>query len=209
MKILFFGGGNGEDSDRNILIFYPEKFSEDMIKKNYSKIVSCIRIILPKDCNYEHKVYLSGIMKLGVKREKIGDILVHSDGADIIILNEIVEFVTSNLKNLTRFSRARFDIINIEDIRQIERKYETFKIVVSSMRLDNFVAELARTSRNKAIEIINEQRVFVNYELEAKFSKKINIGDVITIRGKGKFIISEFLNMTKSEKYAVNINKFI
>lgn len=209
IKQFLFWGGNGEASDRNILIFYPEKFSQEMVEKNYSKIVSGIRIQLPKECEYEHRVYLSGIMKLGIKREKIGDILVQENGADIVVLNEVAEFVKNNLESLTRFSKAKCTIIPIKEIRKIEKKYEILSVIVSSMRLDSFVSELARTSRNKSLDIINEQRVFVNYELETKFSKKINLGDVITIRGKGKFIVDEISHKTRSEKYAVSIKKFV
>lgn len=93
-----FFGGNGEDSDRNVLIFYPEKFDISMVQKNYSKILSCIKIIAPKNVEYEHRMVLSGIMKLGLKREKIGDILVRENGADIIVLSEVAEFLQSNLR---------------------------------------------------------------------------------------------------------------
>lgn len=204
---LFFGG-NGENSERNILLFYPEKFSKEMVEKNYPKIVSAIRIELPKDLEYEHKIYLSGILKLGVKREKVGDILVSENGADIIVLNEIADFLENNLQNLTRFKRASCDIIPISQIEPKEKEFEEFSIIVSSMRLDNFVAELARTSRSRAIQMLNEQRIFVNSIMEMKFSKKINVGDVITIRGKGKFIVGEMDRKTKSEKYVINMKKF-
>lgn len=205
---IFFGG-NGESSDRNILIFYPDKLSKEMVQKNYDKILSAIKITLPKDLNYEHRIYLSGIMKLGVKREKIGDILVREDEADIIVLNEIADFLKNNLQDLTRFRKANFDIISINDIVPQERKFEEFSIIVSSMRLDNFVSELARCSRTKALEIINSQRVFLNYNMEIKFSKKINIGDIINVRGKGKFIVGDIETKTRTEKYVVNMKKFI
>jgi len=205
---LFFGG-NGENSDRNILIFYPEKFLPEMVEKNYSKIASGIRITLPKNVSYEHKIYLSGILKLGVKREKVGDILVREDGADIIVLNEIVEFLKNNLENLTRFQSSKIEIIDVNNIKKQEKNFEDMKIIVSSMRIDNFVSELAHCSRTKALEILDEQKVQINYNLETKSSKKINIGDVITIRGKGKFIAYEIDHQTKSDKYVVNIKKFI
>lgn len=54
------------------------------------------------------------------------------------------------------------------------------------MRLDNFVAELLRTSRTKATEFIEEGRIFVNYEETYKSSKAIKEGDILTIRGKRK-----------------------
>ena len=205
---VFFGGSQ-EESERNILLFFPDKFNLKMVEKNYNKILSVIRITLPNDLNYEHKNYLSGIMKLGVKREKVGDILVRENGADIIVLNEIVEFLKINLPELTRFRNAKIDQINIEQLEYKEKEFEEMKIVVTSMRLDNFVSEIARCSRSRAIDILNEQRVFVNYELETKFSKKINISDVITIRGKGKFIVGEIDRKTRSDKLVINIKKYV
>ena len=64
-KILnskFFGGNI--ESDRNILIFYPEKINEKMLEKNYDNILKVIKIFLPSEIKYEHKNYLSGIMKI-------------------------------------------------------------------------------------------------------------------------------------------------
>ena len=209
IKNYVFFGGNGENSDRNILIFFPQKFTVEMVEKNYSKMVSAIRIALPNEVSYEHRIYLSGIMKLGIKREKIGDILVRQNGADIIVLNEVAEFLKNNLQDLTRFRKANFDIINIDDVKKQEKEFQEMSIIVTSMRLDNFVSELARCSRTKAIEILNEQRVFVNYNLETKFSKKINIGDIITIRGKGKFVVDKINSKTKSDKFCVNVNKYV
>lgn len=44
---LFFGEDN--NLDRKVLIFYPEKLDEDIIKKNLNDIISVIRIVLPPD----------------------------------------------------------------------------------------------------------------------------------------------------------------
>ncbi len=204
---IFFGG-NGEDSERNILLFYPDKFDMKMVQKNYGKIVSAIRISLPKNLSYEHRIYLSGIMKLGVRREKIGDILVRENGADVIILNEIADFLKNHLSELTRFKSAKFDQIDIDEVEHKEREFEMLSVIVSSMRLDNFVAELSRCSRSKAIEILNAQKVFVNDCLETKFSKKMNVKDVITVRGKGKFIIEEVVRRTRANKLVITIKKY-
>ena len=205
---LFFGG-NGEDSERNILLFYPEKFSQEMVEKNFCKIVCALSIQLPKEVHYEHKIYLGGILKLGIKREKIGDILVRENGADIIVIQEIAEFLKQHLVELTRFQKADCEIISIDEVEHKEKQFEHFSIIVSSMRLDNFVSELARCSRTKAGEILKEQRVLINDAIETKFSRKVNIGDRITIRGKGKFVVQEMEHKTKSEKQVIGVNKFI
>ncbi len=72
---LFAGGFN--NAERSILVFFPDKFEEEYIKSQLQNWIAIMRIELPKYCEeYTHREYLGGIMKLGVKREKIGDILV-------------------------------------------------------------------------------------------------------------------------------------
>ena len=60
----------------------------------------------------------------------------------------------------------------------------------------------------KAVDIINEGRVLVNYISEIKPNKKILINDIITIRGKGKFIFDGIEKETKSERLLLNIRKY-
>ena len=77
------------------------------------------------------------------------------------------------------------------------------------MRLDNVIAELARCSRNKALEIIGQERVFINFQNETKKTKQIKTGDMITIRGKGRFYIKEFSGQTRSGRTILTVEKFI
>ena len=83
------------------------------------------------------------------------------------------------------------------------------KIIVPSLRLDNFVSDLARTSRSKAVQIIDQERVFVNGQNETKASKQLKLNDIITIRGKGRFVIKEFAGTTRSGRTVVVIEKYI
>lgn len=203
---IFYGGK--VEADRKILIFYPEKFSVDIVEKNFEKILKVIEIKLPNDLKYEHREFLSGIMKLGIKREKFGDILVTEYGADIISLLEVTNYLVLGLKDLTRFKKSEIKIKNINELKNIELEFENINIIVSSIRLDNFVAELARCSRSKAEELIEEGRVFINSINEFKSSKKINKGDIITIRGKGKFIFDDIEKETKRGKFLINFRKY-
>ena len=203
--------GGFEEAERKIFIFYPEKFNEQVVKKNIQNIIQIIRIQLPDDLKgkYTHRDYLGGVMKLGVKREKLGDIIVDNNGADIIIDKEICKFLLENLKELTRFSKSIITLENIQNLRNVEIRKEELEIIVSSLRLDNIISELARCSRNKALEIINMERVFINFQVETKKTKQIKEGDIITIRGKGRFIIKEKIGQTKSGRTILKIEKFI
>ena len=203
--------GGFEEAERRVLIIYPEKYNLEMIEKNYSKIMNVIRIVLPEEekGEYSHRNYLGGIIKVGIKREKVGDILVSNDGADILVKSETTETLKKELAGLTRFENAKFETIERKDIRKLEIKVEEINIIVPSLRLDNFVSDLARTSRSKAVQIIDSERVFINGQNETKSSKQIKLGDIITIRGKGRFIVKEFSGTTRSGRTVVKIEKYV
>ena len=203
LENAFFYGVN-ENADRKILVFYPEKLTEELVRKSLKSVLSGIRIILKNDQigNYEHKNYLSALIKIGIDRGKIGDILVDDYGADIIAFDMNKEFIIQSLSELTRFRKANIDIIPIDDIKQKIDRFEESTIIVSSMRIDNIVAELAGCSRTNADEYINSEKVFVNYETVLKVSKTIFEGDIVTIRGKGKFRI------TRNNRFVIKVNKY-
>ena len=146
-------------------------------------------------------------MKLGIRREKIGDIIVRKDGADIIVKSDLAEYLKNNLQGLTRFQKSNIEIKNIEELIYIKPEKQVIKINVPSMRLDCIVGELARCSRNDANKYLEEERVFVNFKEEIRSSKNVNEGDFITIRGKGRFKISKILGTTKKGRISLEIEK--
>lgn len=206
---IFYGGF--EESERKVLILYPEKYNLEMVEKNYSKIIKIIRINLSEEDykKYSHRNYLGGIVKIGMKREKVGDILVFDEGADILVKEESSLILKQELGTLTRFENAKFEILNIKDLRKQELKVEEISIIVPSFRLDNFVSDLAKTSRSKAVQIIESERVFINGKCETKVSKQVKSGDIITIRGKGRFVVKEFGGNTRSGRTVVKIEKYV
>jgi len=208
INYIFYGGYEG--AEREICVVYPEKFTEEIVIENAKNEIKIIRIILPNMLKnkYMHKDYLGGLMKLGVKREKLGDIIVDSDGADIIVKNEMTVFLENEIKELSRFSKSKITTQNIEDIKVIEKELKELEVIVSSLRLDCVVSEIAKTSRSKANEIIRELRVFINYEKEENNSRTIKEGDILTIRGKGKFIIDSISGYTKKNRIILKILQY-
>lgn len=202
-----------ENAEKTMLIIYPEKY-EEIFKNNnfnFSQFVKLIRVKIPKHLKgqYIHKDYLSGIIKLGIKREKVGDILVFEDGADIVVRSDICEYVLNNLKHLTRFGKSEIEEVNIREIRKPKVKTEQLRITVAAMRLDCIISELAHYSRTMSAKIIEEQRVFINYVNETKNSIIVNTNDIIVIRGKGKFIIRSITGKTKKGKIIVIVEHYI
>lgn len=205
--------GGYEDAERTIIILYPEKLESVFENKyfDYSNIVQVIRITLPNEVRgkYTHRDYLGAVIKVGIKREKVGDILVSIDGADLIVSKDIVSYLYTSLSELTRFSKSTFEIRRIDELNIEPVNTEIINIIIPSMRMDSIVSEVIRTSRSKAIELIDSERVFINNELATKNSKMLKENDMITVRGKGRFKVKQILNSTKKGNLVLEVEKYI
>ena len=205
---LFFGGY--ENSEAEILIIYPEKYDLEIVKKYINNILKVIEIKIPKEITgkYTHRDYLGMAMKAGLNRNRIGDINVNEDGAYIFVLEENANYLVNSLQDFSNLSKAKINIINYKDVKLKPQEFEEIKILVQTERLDSIVSEIAKISRNKANELILNEKVFINSKCENKSSKLLKENDVIAIRGIGKFIISEFLGNNKKGKIIINLKKY-
>ncbi len=148
-------------------------------------------------------------MKLGMKREKIGDILLDKEGADILLCPDMVKFVQMHLTQLTRFQKAKVESISLEQLKKIEISKEEITMTIPSMRIDAIIAELVHGSRSKANLLLEQERVFLNAILVTKPAKEVQEEDFITIRGKGKFQIKQITGKTRKGNLFVKVEKWI
>ena len=144
---------------------------------------------------------------MGINREKVGEIIKVNDYWYIYCLKPIGTFLFSNG---LRFAGQdlKLEILNVNFIPSNFRKFEDERIIVSSLRLDCFVKELARTSREIAQKFIKSGNVNLNYDECKDFDKKINENDIISIRKEGKFKVDSLGGLTKKNKYVVNIKRY-
>lgn len=187
-----------DDYERKFLIFYRDSYS-------LSEYLETLRF---KDISgIEHRNILGSITHLGINREKVGEIIKVDGYWYIYCLKPIGTFLFSNG---LRFAGQdlKLEILNKNFIPSNFRKYEDERIIVSSLRLDCFVKELARTSREIAQKFIKSGNVNLNYDECKDFDKKINDNDIISIRKEGKFKVDSLDGLTKKNKYVVNIKRY-
>jgi RNA-binding protein YlmH len=189
-----------EEAERRMISFnntynidYPINVLEIKNKSNFS--------------NLKHKDYLGSILSLGIERNKIGDIVVKEDRAYLPIIEEISDYVKSNLTNIGK-SPVEINILNnLIDIPTVN--FEEIVINVSSLRVDGVVAKIANVSRSKSIEIIDSGKVLIDYVRAKDKSQELLEGTRLTIRGNGKYIIGEIIGETRSGKHRIVIKKYI
>lgn len=205
---LFFGGYEGAEAE--ILVIYPEKYDLEIVRKNLENILKVIKIELPKEVfgKYTHRDYLGMAMKIGLNRDRIGDINVSEKGAYIFVLEENARYIVDSLKDFTRLNKADIEIINYTEAKLKEQEFEEIRISIQSMRIDSIVSELIKTSRNKTNELLLGEKVFVNTKCETKPSKLLKENDILAIRGAGKFIVCECIGNNKKGKMIVEMKKY-
>lgn len=202
--------GGFEDAESKILVVYPEKIPEEIAQKSIHNLIVAIKIVLPNEQNgrYMHKDYLGTIMQFGLERERIGDIIVYDNKAYVLTMRENAEYIKSSLQETSKFKKSKIEIIDISEIEVKEKEFEEIKITINTPRLDNFVSEITKNSRNETTKLIQSEQVFVNCKVETKQSKIIEKGDILIIRRSGKFIVSEFKHINKKGKQIVLIKKY-
>lgn len=202
--------GGYSEAESKILIMYPEKITEEMTKENITSIIKVIKIQLPNEQKgkYQHRDYLGTIMQFGLERERIGDIIVYEDEAYVIVLSENAQYIKDSLQTTKKFKKSKIEIIDIVEMKVKKPEFEEIKISVSSQRLDNFISEICKISRSETTRLIASELVSINCKIETKQTKTVEIGDILIIRGKGKFIVSDFLDINRKGKQVVIVKKY-
>ncbi len=172
--------------------------------------ITCLEITVSKTSRaFSHRDVLRSLMSLGVDRSVFGDIIIADGGtAFVFCLSRMVGYVCENL-NYIAGDGCSVREVPPENIPVFEQKYEEFSVSVASGRLDCFVAALAKVSREKAKDIIADERVFINGICRKNAEKEVSEGDTVTVRGVGKFVVDRLSGTGRKGKLQYKIRKFI
>ena len=203
-KYMLWGGY--EDAERRVICFYEDDSSTNMYWP-----VTCLKI-MPLNAKFSdklsHRDYLGAILNLGIERCKIGDILVMEQAGFVFCRQEISGFIMENLNRIKHTSIA-ITLAEDTEIKDFKPVLEEINGTVSSIRLDSILSVAFRTSRSSLTGLITGGKVFVNSRLIQSSSYTLKDGDVVSVRGMGKFIFKETTGQTKKDRYKVTLLKYV
>lgn len=156
----------------------------------------------------DHRDYLGAILSQGVKREAVGDINVFEDGAEIWVLKDISRHICMCLDKV-KHTGIKLQLIEDKDAHERIQNYKEYSVNAASMRLDAIAAAMTGLSRGKILEMIKKGEVKLNHGEEYNPSSKTASGDIISIKGYGRYILSQVLGNTKSGRLNIEIKKYI
>lgn len=206
LNFKFYGGF--QNSIRNILSVYDSDF--EPLYADFPVSVLYISIPNKNSVSLAHGDYLGSLLGLGLKRKVIGDIIVKDNGAYVALCENMAEYIKLNLDRVGREKCTVSDAENINDIDAANRMTEQV-IIITSNRLDCFVSALVRLSRFKSSEFIKQGKVYINNSQTFDTHKKLNTNDIITLRGHGKFLLTEApenADKTSKGRLKITVNKY-
>ncbi|MBO5210532.1 MAG: hypothetical protein J6B80_01210 [Clostridia bacterium] len=153
-----------------------------------------------------HRGFLGALMALGIVRESVGDILVESGRAVVFFKNEVLPFVKTNVCKIGSVGVTLTDGFT-QPLPQGDSLVNV-TVTVSSLRLDCVVSAVVNLSRGTANELIEAGLVLINSQVCEKSTRQINTGDVLTVRGKGKFIIGKTDGKTRKDRTILEFKKY-
>lgn len=153
-----------------------------------------------------HRDFLEAFMQLGIERSVVGDILVGEGRTVAFIRQEMERYFLDNLRKIGRMG-VKIAVGCEEPLPSI-REYKDISGVVASDRLDCIAALLCRTSREKAARLITSGAVMVDHQEVLSVDRRLEEGDVISVRGHGKFVLDSFGPLTGKGRLTVKCRKY-
>ncbi len=202
VQVLLFGGY--DTAERQMAAFVS-----DALCCNEDYPITCIKIS-PLNKKFSdsltHRDYLGSILNLGIERCKIGDILVEDNSAFVFCHTSMADFL---ITEICRIKHTPVKVEVIEDKNQFPNpKRDEISGTVASPRLDSIIGLAFHTSRSSMISYIEGGKVFINGKSVVSNAYVLKEGDIVSVRGKGKFQFDSITNKTKKNRYHVVLYKY-
>lgn len=195
--------GGIEEAERKIIIIYPQYIEIEDV----DSFIAALSMEWNSN-NLSHRDFLGGILNLGINRNKVGDILIHEGYAQVIVKREVADFILTSLDRIGN-QKVKVRQIPIDELKAGQVDYIIKRTVLSSLRLDVLISGAYNLSRNDSQSLIVAQRVKVNWEPVDKVSKEVKQGDMISVKGYGRFILSAIEGISKKGRIKVELKLLI
>jgi len=200
VSYLLWGGF--EEAERQMLCIYPDYMDEEDL---FWPIRLC-RIPINFSCSHRH--VLGALMALGIERDCIGDILIDDDFVQFLFVERLESFIDFSFTELKgRGIQKSFG--ETSQLIPIAVQVKEMRIVAASLRADGIIGKVWGMSRADAQRAIKQQRLKINGKPVIKDAHPIALGDVLSLRGKGKACVAGLEGKTKKGNTVLIVEKYI
>lgn len=202
LKVTFAGGFTTAERQRVLIV--DNNFEVDIT----DYLLRALVVKVNTDTHeLKHGDFLGAILGLGIKREKLGDIFLKDKICYLIADAKIARYILDNLLVVGKYKTTVKDI----DFKQLpDNSPELIEITqtVASLRLDSIIKTAWPMARSKAVDLIKAGATKLNWSVTEQPAKNVAVGDVISVRGKGRIKILEVKQLNKKGRTPVVIGKY-
>ncbi len=198
----FFGGYDG--AARVICGFTEDTYAYELPPSDIFPIVPLTFVFRERD-KLSHRDFLGALLSLEIKRELVGDILT-AEGYAVVFVHETAAELVASLDKIGKVGvRCEKGITKPLPMQQTQKTETT----VSSLRLDCIVSAAVNTSREKSASLIKSGMVNADFSPCLNVSAEVKENTVISVRGHGRYRLSEISGETRKGRIRVVIEKYI
>lgn len=198
----FYGGYGG--AARTVCGFFDGTYAEDFPQEGLYP-VRAVTFSFRKGIGLSHRDFLGAILGLGLQRSAVGDILTAEDYVVVFCTEESADLIVGLEKIGKAGVNASKGILKELPRAEFSRAVKS----VSSLRLDCVVCACTNISREKSASLIKSGQVSADFSVCLNVSAIQRVGSVISIRGCGRYRLSEIVGETKKGRVRVAIDKYI
>lgn len=196
LEVTFYGGPYAE---RQRAIIAPDYFHPEV--EDFEIIL--FEIDYPqKFVTLQHQHVLGTIMSLGIERDQLGDIVVDSR-IQFTLTKQLESYIILEL-NKIKGATVKLNALPIKDMIQSVENWHSSETTVSGLRLDVVLKEMIRKSRSISKQLIEKKRVKVNHTIIDSADFQLDKGDLLSIQGYGRAMITDIGGKTKKDKVRIS-----
>ena len=170
--------GGYEQAERQMIAFHP-----DALAFTWEYPITCLKVE-PKARKFSedlgHRDYLGAVLNLGI--------------------------LVDNLDRI-RHTAVKVSVVDNPE-HYPEPQFALVTGTCSSVRLDALIALAFQASRSSMVSFIENGQVFVNGKLITSNGYEPKEGDIISVRGKGRFIFDGVSRKTKKGRNSVKLRRY-
>ncbi len=199
--------GGYKHAERQMAVFLPDApvfFREDA----FPLVCAEIRPLHAKFSEaMSHRDYLGAVLGTGIDRSKVGDVLVEEQGAYVFVEEKLLDYLSREL------CQVRHTSVCVREAKEFptdyELRFQEVRGTVASVRLDSLLSLAFGSSRSSLAPLIEGGRVFVNGKLITSNGYTLKEGDLVSVRGMGRFAYVSAGGQSKKGRSYVTVKRYI
>lgn len=153
-----------------------------------------------------HRDFLGALLNLGLRREKLGDVVSEENAAFLVVDEQVADHVRTQLEQVGR-APVSVDYSTFTELAKWQPRYQSSTSIAASARLDAVTAAVYNLSRSEASALVERGYVKLNHVPCTSGSKEIKPGDLLSARGYGRAYVREFVGLTQKDRLRLRVER--